>query len=95
VEPAKSRFVEVLCKGSHPNKPVIKDLDKEILTRDLPHFTRAYWLASSLIRRLRQAITDVSNILTVLGSLSASWERDNKLITALLARVYRRRLRQN
>lgn len=85
LELAKSRFVKVLYRGSDPNEPVIKDLDKDILARDPAHSTRAHWIASSLIRRLRRAVTDVSDILTILGPRSTSWERDNKLIAALLA----------
>ena len=85
LELAKSNTVKVLFKGDHPNRPIVKDLEKHILAVDPARSSRAHWIASSLIRRLRKPVTDVSDILTILGPRGTSWERDRKLIAALLA----------
>lgn len=85
LELAKSPKVKVLFKGTDPSKPLVKDLDDDILAGDPARHSRAHWIASSLIRRLRKPVTDVSDILTILRPRNTSWERDHKLIAALLA----------
>ena len=85
LELAKAGSVRVLFKGSDPDKPLIKNLNTEVLASDPARCTRAHWIASSLIRRLRKPISDVSDILTILQPRNTSWERDYKLIAALLA----------
>ncbi|KAK3372213.1 hypothetical protein B0H63DRAFT_290051 [Podospora didyma] len=62
LELAKSKTVKVLFKGDHPNRPIVKDLDKDILAADPACSSRAHWIASSLIRRLRKPITGVSDV---------------------------------
>ncbi|KKO96475.1 hypothetical protein THAR02_11424, partial [Trichoderma harzianum] len=67
--------------------PVIKDLDSDVLAQSPAVSSRAHWLATSLIQRLRKPIEDISDLLAVLSPRSTSWARDRTIIAALLAGV--------
>jgi ankyrin repeat protein len=85
LELLKSRKVKVIFKGQHGG-PLIKDLDEEILAKDTePESPRKE--ASRIIRRLRNGITTLNDLLYVLGSRSTSWPKDIPLISALLLDV--------
>ncbi|GLA42806.1 hypothetical protein AnigIFM63309_011539 [Aspergillus niger] len=76
--------VKVLFKGENEQTPAIMDLD-EILAPHPDVVSRAHWLASRVIRRLRtQAIEFVDDILAVLGPRQTSRLRDRTIIAGLL-----------
>jgi hypothetical protein len=77
-----SKKVKVLFKGE--NGPVIKDLDDDILAHDPRVCTRAHWIASTIIRRLRRPIESVTDLLAVLKPRNTSWKRDLLIIAGLL-----------
>ncbi len=83
IELAKSRKVKVIFKG--PYGPLIKDLDEQILAKDAdsdgPHKE-----ASDIIRNLRKGITNLDDLLTVLGPRHTSWPKDMAIISGLLVR---------
>ncbi|KAF4226493.1 hypothetical protein CNMCM8980_004696 [Aspergillus fumigatiaffinis] len=80
-----SDTVFVLFKGKD-GQPVVKDLDKDILAKDPGRTTRAHWIASTIIRRLRKKdIDNVSNLMAILKPRNTSWERDRMIIAGLLA----------
>lgn len=84
LELAKSRKVKVIFKG--PYGLLIKDLDEQILAKkgenDSPHGK-----ASQIIRNLRQGITTLNSLLTVLGPRYTSWPKDRAIISRLLVDV--------
>ncbi|KAF2962977.1 hypothetical protein GQX73_g10591 [Xylaria multiplex] len=83
-----SNRVKVLFKGSNSANPVIKDLDHDILAKDPRMVSRAHWLASSMISRLRTAtINYIDDILAILRPRSTSWVRDRTVIAGLLLRI--------
>ncbi|KAF7586207.1 hypothetical protein BBP40_009298 [Aspergillus hancockii] len=75
--------VKVLFKGT--NGPVIKDLDSDILANDPSRCSRAHWIASTIIRRLRRPIENITDLITVLKPRSTSWPRDKMVIAGLLS----------
>jgi len=82
LELAKSKKVKVAFRGV--GRPLIKDLDAEILVQkessNSPH-----GLASSVIKKLRGgSIQDINILLLILGSRHTSWARDMAVISALL-----------
>ena len=82
-----SKTVLVIYKGSD-GRPVVKDLDNEVLAKDASQCTRAHWIASSIIRRLRNRdIQNISDLMAILKPRTTSWERDLMVIAALLAGV--------
>jgi hypothetical protein len=87
LELAISKNVKVLFKGPNPDTPLIKDLDTEILAQDPSRASRAHWIVSSLIRRLRKPISNVSDLLTILQPRSTSWPRDRMMIAGLLTNI--------
>lgn len=87
LELSMSRKVKVLYKGKTPGKPLIKDLDDDVLAHDPGQVTRAHWIASSQIRRLRKPVENVSDLLTTLHPRSTSRESDKIIIAGLLARL--------
>jgi hypothetical protein len=87
LELAVSSEVKVLFKGSDPRNPDIRDLDADILAAGPGTASRTHWLASSMIRRLRKPIHNVSDLLAILRPRSTSWVRDRTIIAALLAGV--------
>lgn len=84
LELMKSRKVKIIFKGRWG--PVIKDLDEEILAKpDEPDCSLRE--ASLVIRNLRQNITKLNDLLTVLRSRYTSWPKDVAVISALLVGV--------
>jgi hypothetical protein len=80
-----SKKVLVLYKGEDGN-PIVKNLDTQILAKDPNRCTRAHWIASTIIHRLRKRdINNVSNLMAILKSRTTSWERDRMIIAGLLA----------
>ncbi|RYO99772.1 hypothetical protein DL766_001475 [Monosporascus sp. MC13-8B] len=85
-----SKKVKVLFKGPDQNTPDIKDLDDDILAKHPGTVSRAHWLASSLVSRIRHATIEyVDDIVAVLRPRSTSRMRDRTVIAALLADVPR------
>jgi hypothetical protein len=80
-----SNIVKVLFKGPNELEPVIKDLDKDILAHDPSRCSRARWIASTIIRRLRQPVRNVTDLMAVLKPRSTSWPHDRMIIAGLLA----------
>jgi len=82
LELQRSRKVKVVFKGSCGL--VIKDLDEEILAKegDGPR-----WAASNKIRALREGITTLNDLLTVLKPRYTSWPKDVCIISGLLVNV--------
>jgi hypothetical protein len=79
--------VKVLFKGPDPNKPDIRDLENDLLADGPGTSSRAHWLATCLIKRLRKPVENLSDLLAILRPRSTSWIRDRTIISALLARV--------
>ncbi|KAK6522870.1 hypothetical protein TWF281_002300 [Arthrobotrys megalospora] len=71
--------------GSH--EPIIKDLDDDILAKDPTRCSRAHWIVSNIIRRLRDPIDNTSDLLAILKPRSTSWPRDRIMIAGLLAGI--------
>ncbi|KAK6498658.1 hypothetical protein TWF481_011236 [Arthrobotrys musiformis] len=99
-----SRKIKVVFKkpGVDTYEPILKDLDDEVLAKDPSQCSRGHWIASTIIRRLRQpninisdqgtfeatgVIQNVSDLLAVLQPRSTSWSRDRMIIAGLLAGV--------
>lgn len=92
VELAKSRKVKVIFKG--PHGPLIKDLDEEILAKgDESYGPRIE--ASQIIRKLRKGVSNLDQILTVLGPRHTSWPKDMATISALLVGIAPSELQQD
>jgi tetratricopeptide (TPR) repeat protein len=87
LELAMSEKVKVLYKGPDRNTPLMKDLDEDILAKDPASASRAYWLASSLIRRLRQKVGNVPDLLAVLKPRFTTKSKDRVEIAGLLAGI--------
>ena len=79
-----SKEVKVLFKG-HDGQLVIKDLDADIKAGDPRQCTRALWIASNILRRIRKPIHNVTDLMTVLKPRSTSWPRNRMVIAGLLA----------
>ncbi|KAF3912479.1 hypothetical protein ABW20_dc0104952 [Dactylellina cionopaga] len=77
--------VKVLYKGSDPMNPVIKDLDDDILAVDPKYATRAYWMASAIIRRLRRQVKSTTDMLSILRPRETCKRQDRTIIAGLLA----------
>lgn len=89
LELSMSKSVKVLFKNPNENQPpfLLKDLDKDILAQGPGPTSRAHWLATTLVKKLRQPVADVGDLLAILSSRSTSWVRDRTVIAALLAGV--------
>ncbi|KAF8852654.1 hypothetical protein BDZ45DRAFT_678153 [Acephala macrosclerotiorum] len=87
LELAMSNRVKVLFKGPTDSEPLIKDLDDDILAKGPAFASRAHWLATSLIQRLRQRVDHVGDLLAILSARSTSYVRDRTIIAGLLAGV--------
>lgn len=86
LELVKSRKVKVMFGG--PHGPVIKDLDEEILAKDTDcKASKSHLFATGLIRALRDGVTTLNDLLTVLDSRHTSWPKDLAIISALLVDV--------
>jgi len=90
VELYYSRCVKVLYKGDdpeRPDEPEMLDLD-EILAKDPARATRAHWIASSMIRRLRKndkGIKSVDDVLAILKPRAVSKENDRLKCAGIIA----------
>jgi tetratricopeptide (TPR) repeat protein len=83
-----SKRVKVLFKDPKGGTmPLIKDLDKDVLAQDPGATSRAHWLVSGFIRRLRKPIGELSDLLAILKARSTSWARDRTIIAALLLNI--------
>ncbi|KAI1374714.1 hypothetical protein F4677DRAFT_153191 [Hypoxylon crocopeplum] len=83
-----SQNVKVLFKdGNVGGGLVVKDLDDDILAHDPAECTRGHWVASTIIRRLRQPVHNATNLAAILKPRSTSWPRDRMVIAGLLANV--------
>ncbi|KAK4225838.1 putative kinesin light chain [Podospora fimiseda] len=81
-----SKKVKILFKGSDPNNPDIRDLDDDILAKHPGTVSRAHWLATLLISRVRNATIEcLDDILAILRGRSTSRMRDRTVVAALLA----------
>ncbi|KAF3085574.1 hypothetical protein TWF102_011351 [Orbilia oligospora] len=87
VECNMARRIKVVYKKPGSNEPIIKDLDNDILAKDPTRCSRAHWIASNIIRRLRAPIESVSNLLAILKPRSTSQPRDKMMIAGLLAGI--------
>ncbi|PLB51511.1 hypothetical protein P170DRAFT_471444 [Aspergillus steynii IBT 23096] len=77
----------VLFKDGETGFPVAKDLDTEILASRPVTASRAYWLATCLIRRIREPIQHIGDLVAILHSRTTALVRDRTKIHALLAEV--------
>ncbi|KAK6344731.1 hypothetical protein TWF718_006689 [Orbilia javanica] len=87
VECNMARRIKVVYRKPGTKEPIIKDLDDDILAKDPTLCSRAHWIASNIIRRLRAPIDNVSNLLAILKPRSTSWPRDRMVIAGLLAGI--------
>jgi hypothetical protein len=80
--------VEALFKNPDPGKthPIIKGLDEDVLPQS-PRASRAHWLATCMVQRLRRPVGDICDLSTVLAPRSTSWARDRTIITSLLVGI--------
>lgn len=83
----ESKSVKVLYKGLDPTTPLIKDLDRDILAHDPAFTSRAHWIASSIVRRLRKPVDNVRDLLTILEPRATSKQHDRVSVAALLAHL--------
>ena len=83
-----SRKVKVIFGNPVAGGPlVVKDLDDEILAGDPAKCTRGHWVASTILRRLREPVDNLTNLAAILKPRDTSWPRDKMVIAALLAGV--------
>ncbi|RVD87010.1 uncharacterized protein DFL_005259 [Arthrobotrys flagrans] len=87
IECKMAKRIKVVYKKPGYNEPIIKDLDDDILAKDPTRCSRAHWIASNIIRRLREPIESVSSLLAILKPRSTSWPRDRIMIAGLLAGI--------
>ncbi|CAG1979866.1 unnamed protein product [Fusarium graminearum] len=89
LELAMAQKVKVLFRDpdSDSEEPIIKDLDEDILAHSPQTSSRAHWLATCLIQRLRKPVEDVGDLIAVLAPRHTSWARDRSIIASLLAGV--------
>ncbi|KAK6538568.1 hypothetical protein TWF694_010147 [Orbilia ellipsospora] len=80
-----AKSVKVLFKGLTPGNPIIKDLDHDILAADPRYATRGYWIASSIIRRLRRPVESTSDMLSIIRPRVTCKREDRTTIAGLLA----------
>ncbi|KAI8307706.1 hypothetical protein K4K59_010645 [Colletotrichum sp. SAR11_240] len=80
-----SKQVKVLFRKDGEIVPY--DLDKDILEFSPSTTSPAHWLATSWIKRLREPVNDIGDIIHTLNSRSTSRPRDKTRIAALLADV--------
>ncbi|KAL9631519.1 MAG: hypothetical protein Q9204_004195 [Flavoplaca sp. TL-2023a] len=86
LELISSKSVKVLFRGADETSPLIKDLDNDILAPQNAVLCRGYYIASSILRRLRVTSFDtLGKIHTVLETRAVSYARDRMIIANLLA----------
>ncbi|KAI9762752.1 MAG: hypothetical protein M1840_001161 [Geoglossum simile] len=81
-----STIVRVIYKDSD-GKAVMVDLDDEILAKDPARSTRAHWIASEMIRRLRKPVISVNDVLAIVKHRATKVPRDRLKIAAMLAGI--------
>ncbi|RDW58763.1 hypothetical protein BP6252_13239 [Coleophoma cylindrospora] len=82
-----SNKVKILFKPGQDGKPVLKDLDEDVLAKRPESSSRAHWLATVLTQQLREPIENVGDLLAILSPRSTSFVRDRTKVAALLAGV--------
>ncbi|KAG8668363.1 hypothetical protein FPOAC1_007742 [Fusarium poae] len=89
LELAMAQKVKVLFKDPDPTKtePIIKDLDDDVLAKSPQSSTRAHWLATCLVQRIRKPVEHIGDLVAILGPRCTSWARDRTIIASLLAGV--------
>ncbi|OTA65363.1 hypothetical protein K449DRAFT_403952 [Hypoxylon sp. EC38] len=81
----KSNSVKILFKNPDDTlKPLIKDLDRDILSHPQQATTLVHFKASTILRGVRGDITDLRGLLQVLRTRSTSWDRDKMTIAGLM-----------
>jgi ankyrin repeat protein len=76
------RNVKIAFRGE--GRPLIKDLDEDILVGKRSGSTDRHRLASYAIAKLREGLNTIDDLLVVLGSRHTSWAKDTAIISALL-----------
>ncbi len=95
LELLKSRNVVVLFKDpngeENDKKPLLKDLDTEILAQKYTYIHPAHQIASMVIRKLRHRggtpFSSLETLFSILEARVTSWPRDLGVIAALIAGV--------
>lgn len=85
-----SNRVKVIFKDHRSDKPLIKDLDDEILARNPAKASCAHWIATSIIRRVRKQTRDIKSIediLAILKPRAITREEDRLTCGGILARI--------
>ncbi|KAI0142535.1 hypothetical protein F4776DRAFT_511756 [Hypoxylon sp. NC0597] len=81
----KRNSVKILFKNPDDTlKPLVKDLDRDILSRPQQATTLVHFKASTILRSVRGDITDLRGLLQVLRTRSTSWDRDKMTIAGLM-----------
>jgi hypothetical protein len=92
----ESRRVKVLFKSRDPHNPRIMDLDDHILAKNPATASRAHWIASSIIQRLRRRssiseeerpIANMRDLLAIILPRSVCRIDDKTTISGLLAHL--------
>ena len=78
--------VSVIYRDLHdPSGLILKNLGEDILATHPAYSSRGHWIASSLIKQLRQQqFNNIGDILKVLRTRSTSWPRDLMVVAGLL-----------
>lgn len=81
-----SRNVKVIFRDPlNKEGYVIKDLETEVLAQHPAYCSRGHWIASGLIRDLRnKKVKSLTSLSRILKTRSTSWPRDRFVIAALL-----------
>ncbi|KAL9616376.1 MAG: hypothetical protein Q9160_008750 [Pyrenula sp. 1 TL-2023] len=85
LELAKSRKVKILFKGN--SGFVVKDPDNDILAITDSPGTVHYTATQAIIHLRRRKVTNMDDLLTVLGPRYTSWSRDMAIIAGLLVGI--------
>ncbi|KAF3917822.1 hypothetical protein ABW20_dc0104998 [Dactylellina cionopaga] len=80
-----SKNLKVIFKDAKTGSRIIKDFDNDILAKEACRSSSGYLIASRILKRLRQPISSLSDLLAVLKPRSTSWARDKMIIATLLA----------
>lgn len=84
-----SKNVKVIFRDpKNKDEYVLKDLEKEVLAQHPALSSRGHWIASKIIRDLRDTKVDsLSGLSRILKTRNTSWPRDRYVIAALLAGI--------
>ncbi|KAJ5964890.1 uncharacterized protein N7479_004766 [Penicillium vulpinum] len=78
-----SHKVQVIFKG--PSGPITKDIDKDILQAKSPSIFHENKVAKGILKRLRgNKVSQLNDLLAILGSRHTSWPRDMAIISGLM-----------